>query len=255
MTSNNKSSVLRSGSESHVGYNSLNYAGKDSLNKHFKFDDKQIQAAHRLVIPNDDPTKTSSKRTGIVRAYAANTNQGLIRNYNEDRVSIITNLLPPKARTDINIENWPKCSYFGIYDGHGGSLCADFLRDNLHTFVIMEKCFPENPKEAIVRGFAKAEKEFINKVYDKNTNTLRDKSGSCAIVVLIVQEECYVANVGDSRAVLSSDQGMRCIGLSNDHKPGDEKEAERIKEAGGEIYYRTATNQIVTYDKDKMDKY
>lgn len=238
-----------------MGYNSQNQPSNASLNSRLKFDDKQIQAAHRLVIPNDDPTKTSTKRTGVVRAYAANTNQGLIRNYNEDRVSIITNLLPPKQRTDITLEKWPKCSYFGIYDGHGGSLCADYLRDNLHTFVIMEKCFPENPKEAIIRGFAKAENEFINKCYDPVNNTLRDKSGSCAIVVLIVQDICYVANVGDSRAVLSSDSGTKCYGLSNDHKPGDDKEAERIKKAGGEIYYRTATNQIVTYDKDKMDKF
>jgi len=156
---------MRSGSERQVGYHSLSGAD-DGLMKRFRFDEKQIQAAHRLVIPHDDPTKTSTKRTGIVRAYAANTNQGLIRNYNEDRVSIITNLLPPKQRTDVRLEDWPKCSYFGIYDGHGGSLCADFLRDNLHTFVIMEKCFPENPKEAIIRGFQKAEDEFISKVYD-----------------------------------------------------------------------------------------
>lgn len=65
---------------------------------------------------------------------------------------------------------------------------------------------------------------------------------------------CYVANVGDSRAVLSANQGHQCIALSEDHKPGDDREAQRIKQAGGEIYYRTATNQIVTYDKDKMDK-
>lgn len=208
-----------------------------------------------MVIPHDDPTKTSSKRTGVVRAYAANTNQGLIRNYNEDRVSIITNLLPPKTRTDITLDKWPKCSYFGIYDGHGGSLCSDYLRDNLHTFVISEKCFPEDPKEAIIRGFAKAESEFIKKVYDPATNTLRDKSGSCAIVMLIVQDVCYVANVGDSRAVLSSDQGSKIYALSNDHKPGDEQEAARIKAAGGEIYYRTATNQIVTWDRDVTDKF
>ncbi len=30
---------------------------------------------------------------------------------------------------------WPKCSFFGLYDGHGGVGCADFLRDNLHKFV------------------------------------------------------------------------------------------------------------------------
>ena len=137
--------VQRSGSESNVqAYNSQSGCkrGADGLDQ---YDDKQIQAAHKIIIPNDDPTKTSTKRTGVVRAYAANTNQGLVRNYNEDRVSIITNLLPPKARTDIVPEKWPRCSYFGIYDGHGGSLCADFLRDNLHTYVIMEPCFPANP--------------------------------------------------------------------------------------------------------------
>lgn len=65
-------------------------------------------------------------------------------------------------------------------------MCADFLRDSLHTFVIMEPCFPANPQEAIMKGFAKAEQAFIDKVYDPKTNTLSDKSGSCAIVILIV---------------------------------------------------------------------
>ena len=134
-------------------------------------------------------------------------------------------------------------------------MCADFLRDCLHTFVIMEPCFPANPKEAIHRGFAKAEQAFMNKVYDPKTNQLSDKSGSCAIVVLIVQETCYVANVGDSRAVLSSHGGRKTVPLSFDHKPGDEAETERIRKAGGEIYYRTATNQVITYDKEKLNKY
>jgi len=33
-------------------------------------------------------------------------------------------------------EFWPRSSFFGIYDGHGGSKCADLLRDQLHTLVI-----------------------------------------------------------------------------------------------------------------------
>ena len=66
---------------------------------------------------------------------------------------------------------------------------------------------------------------------------------------------CYVANVGDSRAVLSSDEGKRVYPLSLDHKPGDESECDRIKKAGGEIYYRTATNQIITYTKETLNKY
>ena len=85
-----------------------------------------------ILIPNHEPTKCSVKRNGIVKAYAANTNQGIVRNYNEDRVSIILNIMKPAIRAN---ETWPKCSFFGIYDGHGGVMCADFLRDNLHQFV------------------------------------------------------------------------------------------------------------------------
>ena len=95
----------------------------------------------------------------------------------------------------------------------------------------------------------------MNKIYNPKTNELSDKSGSCAIVVLIVQDICYIANVGDSRAVLSSEEGKKIYPLSLDHKPGEDSETQRIRDAGGEIYYRTATNQIITYDKDKLDKY
>lgn len=166
-----------------------------------------LQPGTRIVIPNHEPTKCSMKRNGIVRAYAANTNQGLVRNYNEDRVSIILNIVKPEHRQH---EEWPKCSFFGVYDGHGGHACAEYLRDNLHHFVIKEDSFPWNPKEAILKGFQKAEDRFMEMCLgtDENGNpTLIERSGSCAIVAMIVADTCYVANVGDSRAVLSGDMG------------------------------------------------
>ena len=42
--------------------------------------------------------------------------------------------MKPKCKS-IKPEEWPKCSFFGIYDGHGGGECAEFLRDYLHQFV------------------------------------------------------------------------------------------------------------------------
>lgn len=31
---------------------------------------------------------------------------------------------------------WPVCSYFAIYDGHGGAMCADYLKAKLHKIII-----------------------------------------------------------------------------------------------------------------------
>ena len=195
------------------------------------------------------PSKCSVKQSGIVKSYAANTNQGIVRTYNEDRVSIILNILKPASRAG---EIWPKCSFFGVYDGHGGCACADYLRDNLHQFVIQESSFPSNPREALRRGFENAENYFLEQVNSKSKDSVVERSGSCAIVALVVGDMCYVANVGDSRAVLSGDGGRRLFPLSTDHKPSLESEQHRIISAGGRIYQsqitqtRTVNEQQVT---------
>ena len=103
-------------------------------------------------------------------------------------------------------------------------------------------------------GFARAEQEFTEKNYQAMVDGVQrpmilDKSGSCALVVLIVGDMCYIANVGDSRAILSAGgattyglnkpviQGTPSVfPLSKDHKPSDEAEKKRIIEGGGQIY-------------------
>jgi hypothetical protein len=32
-------------------------------------------------------------------------------------------------------EKWPQISFFGLYDGHAGTKCAEFLKENLHHYV------------------------------------------------------------------------------------------------------------------------
>lgn len=196
---------------------------------------QQFSVHSKLTASLTEPTKCSTKRNGIVRAYAAHTNQGLVRNYNEDRVSIILNIAKPSTKAT---QNWPKCSFFGVYDGHGGANCADFLRDNLHHYVIKDSNFPHKPKDALRNGFIQAENAFLE---NSQKETL-DRSGSCANVVLIVGENCYLANVGDSRAIMSGERGNRIFTLSKDHKPSEEAEQARIIQAGGRIYQSQAAH-------------
>lgn len=190
---------------------------------------------YTVQLPNFEQTKCSVRKNGIISGYAANTNQGIIRDYNEDRVSIILNIMKPPSK---KCDNWPKCAFFGVFDGHGGYSCADFLRDNLHQFIIRDAEFPENPRQAILNGFRNAETYFleaVEKFSGGNLNML-DKSGSCAITSLFVDDTVYIANVGDSRALMSADGGNYNVMLSRDHKPNDELETKRIVEAGGRIY-------------------
>ena len=69
-----------------------------------------------------------------------------------------------------------------------------------------------------------------------NNQAIIDRSGSCAIFALIIEDTCYIANIGDSRCVMSSQNGKKIIALTNDHKPNDEKETKRIIENGGKVY-------------------
>ena len=117
-----------------------------------------------------------------MEAFAANTHSGVLKDLNEDRVSIVTNLLPPKERkhqfyikgtknqNDQQAEElarkclkrWPRCSFFGVYDGHNGSGCAEFLRDNLHKYITGEESFPGDPEQAISDGFKALEQAFLS---------------------------------------------------------------------------------------------
>ena len=188
----------------------------------------------RYYFHNYEPSKTSKKKMGIIKSYGVNTFQGIVRDYNEDRVSIIVNMNKPRGYYK---RIWPRVSFFGIYDGHGGEACSEFLRDNLHDFIVHNnEFFPENIPEAIKLAFNKAEKNFIDNYALDKKKELKDKSGSCAVILLIVDNKIYVANVGDSRCLLSMGNGNKYIEVTKDHKPNSPEELERIKKYGGKIY-------------------
>ena len=63
-----------------------------------------------------------------------------------------------------------------------------------------------------------------------------DRSGSCAVVAIIIDDVCFVANVGDSRAIMSQSAGQEVYNLSTDHKPSEANELKRIQANGGRVY-------------------
>lgn len=183
---------------------------------------------------NYEQTKSNEKSKGIVEAFGICTTQGISRNYNEDRVSVILNVTKHNSDQNDSKDNLlPNCSYFSVFDGHGGNKCANFLRENLHQYILNDPAFPKNVTQAQRNGIYKAENDFLQKA--KSGSDI-NKSGSCVIVVLFVNQISYFVNVGDSRGIISSKRGNIKKSVTEDHTPSTDLESKRIYDAGGKIY-------------------
>ena len=75
--------------------------------------------------------------------------------------------------------------------------------------------------------------------YDNSTG----HAGSAANVVLITKNEIYCANAGDCRAVLSK-RGGKTINLSDDHKPDNPGEKQRIERANGFVLEKRVNGNL-----------
>ena len=176
--------------------------------------------------------KCSQKPIGPLKSFSHNTYQGLFKDYNEDRVSVNSLVKKPSSS---KIKSWPKISYFAIFDGHGGEECSEFLKNNYLNYLIENKNFPFDIKISMIETCQKIEEDFFKQKCSYNLEE-SDKSGSCALIAVIFDNKIYIANIGDSRAIMSMNGGVKIKQLTTDHKPENIKEYERAIKNGSKIY-------------------
>jgi serine/threonine protein phosphatase PrpC len=194
----------------------------------------------------------------IIAGYGGNTYNGIKRKYNEDKLKIIIDQkLSKEVKTKKGEIINPKICYFAIYDGHSGDKCSKFLQENLHNYIFSSGYFPIYTIQAINEAYTKAEKDFFEKVVDPISDNINDTSGSCALTALILDEWCFIINLGDSRALYSFDSGQSLMQVTRDHKPNDPIEKERIEKAGGSVYKDNnvkINGKIVQIDEKDLPK-
>ena len=200
----------------------------------------------------------SNKTIGSLKSYSYNTFHGLFKAVNEDKVVVINQIKKPASS---KMKTWPKISYFGIFDGHGGEGCSEFLKNNLLNYLLENKNFPYDIKTSLTESFDKAEEEFFKLKCGEDLEH-SDKSGSCALVCLLFDNKIYIANLGDSRAIMSMNYGSKVKQLTNDHKPDNPKEFERLIKNGSKVYgddnddpNRDPSKLIFIKDKADLEKY
>ncbi|KAM0898620.1 hypothetical protein ACQ4PT_021789 [Festuca glaucescens] len=134
----------------------------------------------------------------------------------------------------------------GVFDGHGphGHLVARRARDSLPLRLMSaarasSKNGLDMPAAAWRKAFVRAYKAMDK---DLRSHPSLDSfcSGSTAVTVLKLGSDLYMANIGDSRAVLGSRDaaagGMVAVQLTVDLKPDVPSEAERIKKCRGRVF-------------------
>ncbi|XP_022722840.1 probable protein phosphatase 2C 35 isoform X1 [Durio zibethinus] len=131
------------------------------------------------------------------------------------------------------IQGNPNVHFFGVFDGHGqyGAQCSNFVKDRLVEMLSSDPTLLDDPLKAYTAAFLATNSELHNSEIDDTM------SGTTAITVLVVGDTLYVANVGDSRAVIAVKDGNRILAenLSNDQTPFREDEYERVKCCGARV--------------------
>lgn len=272
-SSNNTNGEISSNDNSHSALNDKlgsNNDGKYDDDDDDDEDDLEASRANRLTMDefgtmmdtlslqpksglvDNEPAKpiSVSLTPALFSAQARNYNNGIGAAYHseqgqrpsqEDRCVIHADVSTLKVvdklplTTDL-IDQLRKFTIAGVFDGHSGWRCAQYLQQHFAANVVLhEKFLGKNPKAAL--------EDACHQIDEKICQILRDEdnsSGSTGVIAVYDGRRhiLTVANVGDSMCVLS--RGGLALTVVNAHRlsgsgPDAEAERKRVIEAGGQI--------------------
>ncbi|KAJ4772805.1 Protein phosphatase 2C [Rhynchospora pubera] len=143
--------------------------------------------------------------------------------YNEDRCQLVSGSLSTIAH------NGPTGVFVGIYDGHGGDICSQFVLDhlfnNLKAAITNQQGYVD--AMAIQQAYIRTENRFFSHV--RSNWRLKPRLaavGSCCLSGIVHNHVLYVANAGNSRAVIGKwgvgDENAEAVQLSIDYNANDQ---------------------------------
>ncbi|OWM80440.1 hypothetical protein CDL15_Pgr019720 [Punica granatum] len=132
-------------------------------------------------------------------------------------------------------ESGPYGTFVGVYDGHGGPETSRYIND--HLFQHLKRCASEQQSmsvDVIRKAFQATEDGFLSvvtKLWPLNPQIAA--VGSCCLVGVICSGTLYVANCGDSRAVLGRLVGatgeVAAVQLSTEHNASVESVRQELR--------------------------
>jgi len=173
-----------------------------------------------------NPITFLNEKCEIIEGFSAYSYKNK-KPFNENKIGI-----------NINFEKYNKhINIFSIFSGHCGENAAIYLKEHLNKEIINNKNFILNPVVSIYESFKKIESDFLNEYlnYQKDKNSKFLTGGSCALILMTINDDLYIINLGDSKAILSKNKSEKIFSLNYVHSPNNLNEIQRIKKNGGEI--------------------
>lgn len=166
---------------------------------------------------------------GFFSGFSAVTFKNFKKN-NEDKLRISIDTRKVNQNELIN--------FFGLYDGHRGDYTSKYLKDNFHSILLNDSILSTDPIQALRNTFITIESNLLSQ---------KEKSGSCSLILFNINNKMYIANVGDSRGVISTNYSNKISQISIDHKPTNPKEIDRILKNGGQVKTANAVTRVMPY--------
>ena len=139
----------------------------------------------------------------------------------------------------LKLENF---NLFAVMDGHGshGHFISSAVKVMFSEFIFKNSNFKnEITYENIYSKIKEKDYSLVKKCFQHCEATLAKSkydtnfSGTTAVLVIQIDEYLICGNTGDSRAIIKTKKGI--FNLSNDHKPDNPIEKERIEKCGGRV--------------------
>uniref|UniRef100_A0A7N0TMW3 protein-serine/threonine phosphatase n=1 Tax=Kalanchoe fedtschenkoi TaxID=63787 RepID=A0A7N0TMW3_KALFE len=128
----------------------------------------------------------------------------------------------------------PAATFVGVYDGHGGPEASKFVLKHLVAHVNKFGTEARGLSTQVIRKAFNATEEGFERLVKQSVSSRPQLAtvGTCCLFGAILRDGLYIANVGDSRAVLGQrgrDGSVVAVRLSTDHSVGNEKVRKEVE--------------------------
>ncbi|CAN8074039.1 unnamed protein product [Agarophyton chilense] len=134
---------------------------------------------------------------------------------------------PDETRTVSEVHRTPfQIATYGIFAGHGGVAAAELCARNFVPTLLTDSVLKRD-SEAAIRNACQALEAFVL------AKSALDRAyyGTTLLFTMIRGQDLYIANVGNSRAVLATKDGAQAI--TQEHDGSNAEEVSRVTNAGG----------------------